>query len=173
MLDVREKLSRSEIIEILRERDGYVCFLCKKPFNNDDEITIDHWQPQSKGGTWDIENLRLMTKRCNALKGDRIPNEDGTLPPLKRESIANRRAIRRGERAKVCDTCNSGRKLGPEEECSVCGSGPMPPTYPQWAKMLPQDCDHSGIWWCWACMSGLIDREPASKYVFGGDDLDG
>lgn len=169
----QQTMSRDERINALIKRDGPDCFHpdCGKPFKSRDEITFDHWKPQSLGGTWDLENLRLMHKRCNAIKGDRMPNPDGTLPPLKRESgVSHKRAVKRSGRAEVCTTCDSGRKLGPEEYCDSCGSVPMPFRHPQWAKLTPNDCDHEGIWWCWACMSGIIERKPAILDVLRADD---
>lgn len=170
---VKPLLPRREIVEILRTRDGYFCFhpQCLKPFAETDEVTIDHWIPLAKGGTWDIKNLRLMHKRCNALKSDTVPNADGSLPELRRDlNAAARRMARREARAEVCNRCNSGRALGPEESCEVCGSMAMPPRHPQWAKMKPQDCSHDSIWWCWACMSGIIERGPAIHDVLRSDD---
>jgi hypothetical protein len=162
-------------IREIESRDGPNCFYppCLKPFKSKDEITFDHWIPQSKGGTWDIENLRLMHKRCNAVKGDDMPLPDGTLPPKKREpNSAERRAMRRGERQEVCTSCMSGRLLGPDDCCEACGSMAMPPRHPQWSKMKPQDCTHEGIWWCWACMSGVIERVPAIYDVLDARGLD-
>lgn len=171
----KRMMTRQERIDELIRRDGPLCFSpeCGKPFKTQDEMTFDHWIPQSKGGTWDIENLRLMHKRCNALKGDRMPNADGTLPSFMKEpTSAERRRARYTQRVAVCSTCNSGRSLAEDEECVTCGSGPMPPRFPQWSKMKPQDCTHSGIWWCWACMSGIIVREPAIHDVLDSGFLD-
>lgn len=167
-------MSREERIEALIKRDGPDCFHpdCGKPFKTKEDITFDHWIPQSLGGTWDLENLRLMHKRCNALKGDRLPNEDGSLPPLKRESnLANRRAIRRSGRAEVCSVCDSGRKLGPDEQCGTCGSGPMPERFPQFAKVRSPECDHE-MFWCWACSIGIVERPAAIITVLDGNFLD-
>lgn len=160
-------------INEITKRDGPNCFYppCLKPFKSRDEITFDHWIPQSKGGDWEIENLRIMHKRCNAVKGDDMPLPDGTLPPKKRELNSQERRIQRfAARPEVCNTCRSGRLLGPEEECASCGSGPMPPVNPSWAKMRPSDCTHEGVWWCWACMSGVIERVPAIHSVLRSDD---
>jgi hypothetical protein len=167
-----KKIVRSEIVIALTKRDGYICQYpgCTKPFVKNDKKympTIDHWYPQAYGGTWDLDNLKLMHKECNTKKGDKIPNEDGSIPePEKREPTS--RAVRRAERPVVCVACNSGRRLEPDEECAKCGSGPMPPTHPMWAKLKPNECPHEGIWWCPWCMSGIIQRVPASKYVFDG-----
>lgn len=159
------------IVEITK-RDGPNCFHpdCLKPFKSSADITFDHWIPQSKGGDWELDNLRLMHKRCNAVKGDDMPLPDGTLPPKKRElNSTERRAIARGARAEVCKTCNSGRNLSIDDECTVCGSGPMPPRWPQWSKLKPNECSHDGIWWCWACMSGIVERVPAIYSVLDAE----
>lgn len=176
------KTSRSELIEGCLKRDGDNCMHpdCGKKLDFEAvgprEVTIDHHIPQSYGiangwtteEIWDLTNLRLMCKACNAKKSDLVPNEDGTLP--KKE--ASRRALRlqRGPRPEVCNTCLSGRALGPDEECDMCGSGPMPYTFPRWAKLLPNECEHSGIWWCWCCASGIIERQPAFVQAFGAED---
>lgn len=166
-------MTRDERIEALVHRDGLSCQYpgCEKPLDKED-ITFDHWIPQSKGGTWDLSNLKMMHKKCNAIKGDRMPNPDGTLPPLKREvALANRRAVRRGNRPEVCNVCESGRKLGPDEECASCGSGPMPEVFPRWAKMRSNECDHE-LFWCWACSIGITPRRAAIVTVLDGEYLD-
>lgn len=167
-------------IQVITDRDGPLCFhprcdINGGKFNSEDEITFDHWIPRSLGGTWDIDNLRIMHKRCNAIKSDDMPNPDGTLPDKKRELNAfERRVQRAGMRPEVCNTCMSGRALGPEEECEVCGSGPMPRTFPQWARMKSNECEHRGIFWCWACSIGIVEREPAIMDVLDAEgSLDG
>lgn len=185
-MDTQQGTTRQARLIELRARDGILCFHpdCRKPFSNltadieitkenlalFEDITFDHWNPRSRGGTWDIENLRMMHKRCNALKGDTVPNDDGTITALNRPNSAARRLAQRNRRVEVCKTCNSGRLLGPDEHCDTCGAIPMPYRHPQWAKMAPKDCDHRGVWWCWACMSGVIIREPAIVDVLGGAD---
>ncbi len=159
-------------IKAIVERDGPLCFHpdCLKPFVEEDDITFDHWVPQSKGGDWSLENLRIMHKRCNAIKSDIMPNPDGTLPARNRPLNAfDRKMARKAIKVDVCTACKSGRALGPEEFCEVCGSTAMPFSHPAWAKMKPQDCEHAGIWWCWACMSGIIEREPAIMSVLDAE----
>lgn len=168
-------LARDERIAALTERDGPNCFHpdCGLPFAAKEDITFDHWWvPQSQGGTWDLWNLRMMHKRCNAIKGDRIPNSDGSLPPLKRESRAEHKAIAKSERPEICAKCNAGRALGPEEICDLCGSLPQPYTFPRWAQMRPKECSHSGPWHCWMCTLGFIEREAAIITVLDGNYVD-
>ncbi|ASR76527.1 HNH endonuclease [Streptomyces phage Sushi23] len=163
------KFNRKEIVKALTLRDGLICRYpgCETSFTKDNGPTIDHWFPLSAGGTWDLDNLKLMHKKCNSAKGDKIPLDDGTLPVVEKKQRVSR-AVKRSERPVVCEQCQSGRLLGPDEECDQCGSGPMPPSYPQWSKMRANECTHEGIWWCWACISGVVDRVPASKIVFDG-----
>src|SRR6478752_209792 len=91
-------MTPEEIRKFLAERDGFFCFTGKHDFALDEEVTIEHWIPLSKGGTWALENLRLACKRCNAYKGDRMPNPDGTLPPHPKEllPVHQRRADKSG-----------------------------------------------------------------------------
>jgi hypothetical protein len=173
-METKRELSRAERIEIISKRDGVLCFYpeCRKEFKSEEDITFDHWWPRSHGGTWDIENLRLMHKRCNALKGDRLPLADGTLPPLRRElNSGQRRAVKRAQRIDVCGRCMAGRSLGPDDTCEACGSGPMPRHFPQWRKMRSNECDHD-LFWCWACCIGIAERKPAILDVLNADELD-
>lgn len=177
--------SREERVAILRERDGDFCMhpACPRPdesldFSATDEVnpnpwvtTIDHWQPLAHHGTWDIENLKLMHRKCNQLKGDMIPNADGTLP-VRKESTFRRRADKRSGRQEICNTCMSGRLLGFQEECPDCGSGPQPESAPTLYQLRPKDCSHRAPWHCWMCYIGLIEREPAMKDVLDGDFYD-
>jgi hypothetical protein len=171
MASTRE-MTRDEMIDILLERDGNICKFpeCGKTLDRE-TATIDHWVPRSRGGTWDLENLRLMHKRCNAVKGDRIPNPDGSLPRLKREEIAYRRAEKRGERPEVCETCMSGRLLFPGETCPDCDSGPQPAMAPSSLQVSPKHCDHS-THHCWMCFLGFVERKSAIITVLDGEFLD-
>lgn len=45
------------------------CAGCEK-FFLEDELTIDHKIPISKGGTWHFQNLQLMCYKCNQDKSN-------------------------------------------------------------------------------------------------------
>jgi len=158
------KLLRDEIVKILRKKYGWSCFhpSCLIEFNETDEVTIDHWIPLSRGGTWDIKNLRLMHKRCNALKSDTMPNADGSLPSRVRDD-KSRTAVK----AEICDTCMSGRLLLPEEECPDCGSGPQPATAPKTLQRKPKECDHDK-YHCWVCFLDPDIRVSSLKHLLIG-----
>lgn len=170
-----EKLPRPAIIESLVERDGLLCQYpgCGRILELDAtehlEVTIDHWMPKSwcldQGWTWteiwDLDNLKLMHKQCNAKKGSRIPNEDGSLPPRVERKFRYRRQ-KRAERPEICTSCNAGRNLGPDEVCASCNSGPQPERFPRWAKVNSSECDHE-LFWCAWCSIGVISRQPAAN----------
>lgn len=180
-------MSRIDMFDALIGRDGPDCFLCKKPFVVDEngvhvtpgqEKTIDHWFPQSfcfaQGWTyeqvWDLENLRLAHKSCNAKKGDLVPVDDVTVPTRVVKPPATR-AAKRGVRPEICDVCDSGRKVNYGENCGSCGSGPMPEVFPQFAKAKATECDHE-LFWCWACSIGITPRKAAIITVLDGEYLD-
>ncbi|RLG10162.1 HNH endonuclease [Candidatus Pacearchaeota archaeon] len=56
------------------KRDNYTCQYCGKKGGN---MTIDHVIPKRKGGKDTWENLVCACPQCNALKGDRTPEEAG------------------------------------------------------------------------------------------------
>lgn len=63
---------RTQLMLALIDRDGYVC---KHPgCDSQDELTIDHIIPLSRGGTDELDNLRLLCRRHNAEKGDGMPD---------------------------------------------------------------------------------------------------
>jgi len=186
------KMNRDEILAALYERDGDICMHpnCDRVLDiievdgevisggeGKNEVTIDHWIPQSYGyandwtmdQVWDLDNLKLMHKSCNAAKGDLMPNEDGTLPP-KPETQRERRADK-GNRPEVCNTCMSGRILLKDEICGVCGSEAMPKVFPQCDKVKVSECDHK-TQWCWQCSIGIIPRVPAFVTALDGEFLD-
>jgi 5-methylcytosine-specific restriction endonuclease McrA len=174
-VEQRTKLSREEMVAGLMARDGTTCqypgcgheldFTVK---DGPKEVTIDHWIPQSwayeQGWThdevWDLSNLKLMEKKCNAKKGDLLPNEDGTIPEKKTRTFKYRRDAR-AQRPELCTKCNSGRNLDEDEWCNACGSGPQPARYPKWRQMSPKDCDHD-LFFCWVC---TIDKPELRRSV--------
>ena len=56
------------------ERENKKCFYCGKSLKFR-QITLDHYLPKSKGGTKEVFNLVLSCRKCNRLKGNRVPND--------------------------------------------------------------------------------------------------
>lgn len=50
------------------ERDGYVCWLCRKPGAN----SVDHVIPRALGGSHGESNLRAAHGWCNSQRGKRM-----------------------------------------------------------------------------------------------------
>jgi hypothetical protein len=55
-----------ELMLALIDRDGYECEQC----GSQDDLTIDHIIPLSRGGSDDLDNLHLLCRACNSRKGD-------------------------------------------------------------------------------------------------------
>lgn len=173
MNDVRDKpsrLARHEIIKAVSARDGYFCYICLLDFNgqtngkpNKECLTIDHFIPLAHGGSWDISNLRLACQPCNNLKGDLLPDPDGTVNFTKRVSRTPRMP-----RPQVCETCESGRLLHENEICPDCESGPQPYSFPKYRQRKPKNCDHS-VYHCWMCIIGHEKRKPVINQIIMGD----
>lgn len=68
-----EENYRGVIKKILWDRDGEQCGICGEVVAFD-EATIDHVQPQSRGGSWEVTNLQLAHSLCNAVKNNRTVN---------------------------------------------------------------------------------------------------
>jgi hypothetical protein len=47
------------------ERDNYTCLAC----GSNENLTVDHILPRSRGGTNKIENLQILCQPCNITKG--------------------------------------------------------------------------------------------------------
>ena len=169
------KVPRDVLVARLRRRDGDFCQYpgCDKPLDftlkaGPNEVTIDHWMPQFYGKAndwtseeiWDLSNLKLMHKKCNAAKGDRIPNEDGTLPPRPVKTFRYRRD-KRATRSDMCEICDNGHALAVDEVCGSCGANAK--RYPRWAKVPFPECDHE-LFWCWVC-SITPEMRPSSIAV--------
>ena len=153
--------SKKDKVEAVKLRDGMSCAICNKKFKSNSEVTLDHWMPRSAGGTDEISNLRLAHKKCNAWKGDRVPNEDGTIPPRpKKISIQSRKRINKDILDKICTDCHDGRLLSKGENCQFCGISAGPEDWPHWAKRPSGRCDHTPPEWCWACSIGIVERKP-------------
>lgn len=173
MTVVQDRLTRQQMLDALLDRDGTKCQYpdCGgvMDFSITDgplEVTIDHWMPQHFGKAngwsyeeiWDLGNLKLMHKKCNAKKGDRIPNEDGTLPEKAVRKFRYRRDKRAG-RAEACVMCDNGHDLLVGEVCASCGCDAQ--RFPRSAKVRFDECDHE-IMWCWVCSITPDMRKPAA-----------
>lgn len=62
-------------------RDDYTCRFCGVAVvvadgsNDQDEATVDHIVPLSKGGQHNLGNVQTLCRWCNTMKSDRIENE--------------------------------------------------------------------------------------------------
>lgn len=166
------KMARHEQVDALVERDGLTCqfpdcgnLLDLSVKEGPLEVTIDHWIPQHFGKAngwsfdeiWDLDNLKLMHKKCNAKKGDRIPNDDGSIPERATRTFRYRRD-KRAERPDLCTSCDNGHNLLIGEVCASCGCDAQ--RFPRWAKVRANECDHE-ISWCWWC-SITPEARPSS-----------
>lgn len=66
----------AEIRNYVRQRAAFACEFCGVSENNvGGLLTIDHFQPVSKGGTDEPSNLIYACHRCNLYKGDYYPQD--------------------------------------------------------------------------------------------------
>lgn len=170
-----ELMSREDKIVILTARWGGDCFSCRKLFVSEEDITFDHWIPQSwaraNGWTEDRihnpDNLRLMHKPCNAKKGDLIPVDETTVPVRETSETQRDRKMNKGPRPEGCFLCETGRLLLPGETCPDCGIGPQPACAPKTLQKSPKECDHD-TFHCWMCFIGHIERKSALDTLITG-----
>ncbi len=64
--------------KLLFKRDGHLCMYCGEHFN-EDQLTRDHIHPSSRGGRDSWLNCVTACCSCNNRKGNRTPEEWGTL----------------------------------------------------------------------------------------------
>ena len=69
----------------LFEKQGGRCNGCKLEFEFAD-FDVDHVIPRAAGGTYYIDNLQLLCRRCNQLKGD--GTQDNLITRLRKLGIA-------------------------------------------------------------------------------------
>ncbi|MCK8060898.1 MULTISPECIES: HNH endonuclease [unclassified Fusibacter] len=53
-------------------REDQRCYYCEKQLKLG-QVTLDHYEPKSEGGTCDYFNLVSSCKRCNTFKQSRVP----------------------------------------------------------------------------------------------------
>jgi len=61
----------AKLMDVLQ---GGCCFYCGGPVGA--KATFDHLIPQAYGGTDDPGNIVLAHRRCNQMKGDRLPTPE-------------------------------------------------------------------------------------------------
>lgn len=71
-----------EVRLLVRERAQYACEYCTvTETDSGGELTIDHYHPPSKGGSFDdLSNLLYCCQRCNNYKSDYWPRRPANIP---------------------------------------------------------------------------------------------
>lgn len=85
----RKKASAKERKLHVLKRDGYQCYLCGLEIVEED-ASLDHVVPRSKGGVNALKNIRAAHKACNLAKGDLPLDEFLALQKLKAQPAALR-----------------------------------------------------------------------------------
>lgn len=86
---------RKKIYESLVARDGSVCVACGaflvRGSKNGIGVrpTIDHKIPQSRGGSDELDNLQLMCRTCNGIKGSSAISVNDLICLRRKYSIKN------------------------------------------------------------------------------------
>lgn len=75
---IKFKVDFAKTLINLKENDKITCFCCKKSLSAED-ASIDHFIPKSRGGTDDVDNLVLMCRSCNQIKGSICPKNEPTI----------------------------------------------------------------------------------------------
>ena len=72
-------------------RDDFHCQYCGNRFKEDD-LTIDHVHPRSKGGKNDWDNVATACRDCNQKKGDHMP-ENAPVKIIKKPTAPSYRSL--------------------------------------------------------------------------------
>lgn len=73
-IDSSKRIRISPVIKNAVAQKSDVCIYCGKPIE-DEDFTLEHLVPLSRGGTNDISNLYPAHKRCNKMKGNMLQSE--------------------------------------------------------------------------------------------------
>lgn len=74
-----DSVSANVLAQIIRSLPKIKCPICGKNMRQEDR-TIDHVIPLSKGGSGNIGNLQIVHSGCNSIKGAKMPHElDGQI----------------------------------------------------------------------------------------------
>jgi 5-methylcytosine-specific restriction endonuclease McrA len=68
---VPRRIKRQMLRDLCRQQQ-FRCAICRKPFEGEDLLNIDHRVPISKGGTNAWTNLGAAHVRCNDKKADTV-----------------------------------------------------------------------------------------------------
>jgi len=68
-------LTRWQVVRFLYPLQGGVCLICGRYLRRV-EASIDHVIPRALGGPHGIRNWALAHRRCNTLKGARLPTDE-------------------------------------------------------------------------------------------------
>jgi hypothetical protein len=70
-----------EVLEQVRQRAKFACEYCGVlEADTGGELTVDHFQPSTRGGSDDISNLLYCCYRCNLYKADYWPTQPNDVP---------------------------------------------------------------------------------------------
>ena len=61
---------------LIFQRDDFKCRICGNRASDGRKLVIDHWNPRSKGGKDDINNLITLCDECNLAKSNIIPDKN-------------------------------------------------------------------------------------------------
>jgi hypothetical protein len=154
--------SRRERIRLLTKRDGAGCYYCKVELM-EDQITFDHYIPQSAGGTWDLENLRISCQKCNNRKSNLIPDgKRHPVPPPRPPKKTRAEKVKIRQARVPCDRCLNGRRLDQGVICPSCGREPFPPHRSHLTRSNMGSCSHTPPNWCGLCV--LFPDEVRIRY---------
>lgn len=68
---------KEDIRKFVQQRASYACEFCGvQEEDTGDILTIDHFQPQSKQGADELDNLIYCCNRCNLYKSDYFPSKN-------------------------------------------------------------------------------------------------
>lgn len=68
----------ADLVEQVRSRAGYACEYCGvTETDSAGQLTVDHYRPQSQGGTDELDNLLYCCYRCNLYKAAYWPAQPG------------------------------------------------------------------------------------------------
>lgn len=74
-------ITNKAIRDKIRQRAAYACEYCSvTETDTGGLLTIDHFQPQSKGGNDDLDNLIYCCNRCNSYKYNYFPTSSNQSP---------------------------------------------------------------------------------------------